>query len=498
MRIQLRPKVPLRDLGRSIVVALIGAVLLIGGASAAFAGARGDSPADPQGAALDPGSLSQIASGVVLIRGFSCTGARKIIGTGFLVGRGVVLTARRVVDPGGTDRRLACRVKVRVDGHWIAATKIGWWYGSANPTGRATDLATLKLAEPASPSDYVFGFRNSSPPVGTNLSMLGHRLGNKVSLTQGRLLAKKHYHHAPLLIIDLLGAEGRERLTDRRRRRPRRRSPAGWPGRKGHPRQADVGRRSGDRPAELVGRWTQGRAGVVPRLPSRRDSELRQSDDPAAHHHTDHHHDDHHHDDANGHNASSSTGWPWPAEGRTDGTLSRRPERQSVPDHRRIAPGTDRRPDGIRRRRSSSRTGGRTGSTRCGSTCSVTTTPDAERTGVPGTAFLRSRRPATSRPRTRRTSHARQDAPPRGAVRLRRAARSGRDRRLARHDGRNGVDKVRAYGQYLGRRYEDFPNIIWMHGNDYQDCGADERSVRHRRRAGHPRHRPDSRSRRSS
>jgi hypothetical protein len=31
----------------------------------------------------------------------------------------------------------------------------------------------------------------------------------------------------------------------------------------------------------------------------------------------------------------------------------------------------------------------------------------------------------------------------------------------------NGVDKLRAYGQYLGRRYKDFPNIIWMHGNDY-------------------------------
>ena len=35
----------------------------------------------------------------------------------------------------------------------------------------------------------------------------------------------------------------------------------------------------------------------------------------------------------------------------------------------------------------------------------------------------------------------------------------------------NGVDKLRAYGQYLGRRYKDFPNIIWMHGNDYQEWG---------------------------
>jgi chitodextrinase len=35
----------------------------------------------------------------------------------------------------------------------------------------------------------------------------------------------------------------------------------------------------------------------------------------------------------------------------------------------------------------------------------------------------------------------------------------------------NGVDKLRAYGQYLGRRYRDFPNIIWMHGNDFQNWG---------------------------
>jgi fibronectin type 3 domain-containing protein len=35
----------------------------------------------------------------------------------------------------------------------------------------------------------------------------------------------------------------------------------------------------------------------------------------------------------------------------------------------------------------------------------------------------------------------------------------------------NGVDKLRAYGRYLGERYKDFPNIIWMHGNDYQTWG---------------------------
>jgi chitodextrinase len=32
----------------------------------------------------------------------------------------------------------------------------------------------------------------------------------------------------------------------------------------------------------------------------------------------------------------------------------------------------------------------------------------------------------------------------------------------------NGAAKARAYGQYLGRRYRSFDNIIWMSGNDFQ------------------------------
>jgi len=32
----------------------------------------------------------------------------------------------------------------------------------------------------------------------------------------------------------------------------------------------------------------------------------------------------------------------------------------------------------------------------------------------------------------------------------------------------NGVDKSRAYGQYLGQRYAAFDNILWMSGNDFQ------------------------------
>jgi hypothetical protein len=32
---------------------------------------------------------------------------------------------------------------------------------------------------------------------------------------------------------------------------------------------------------------------------------------------------------------------------------------------------------------------------------------------------------------------------------------------------KNGVDKCRAYGRYLGKRYKGFDNLLWFHGNDY-------------------------------
>jgi hypothetical protein len=35
----------------------------------------------------------------------------------------------------------------------------------------------------------------------------------------------------------------------------------------------------------------------------------------------------------------------------------------------------------------------------------------------------------------------------------------------------NGVTNCRAYGQYLGRRYGGFPNLLWLNGNDFQTWG---------------------------
>jgi hypothetical protein len=31
----------------------------------------------------------------------------------------------------------------------------------------------------------------------------------------------------------------------------------------------------------------------------------------------------------------------------------------------------------------------------------------------------------------------------------------------------NGTDRLRSYGRHIGRRYRDFPNVIWVEGGDY-------------------------------
>ena len=37
----------------------------------------------------------------------------------------------------------------------------------------------------------------------------------------------------------------------------------------------------------------------------------------------------------------------------------------------------------------------------------------------------------------------------------------------------NGPDRLRQYGAYLGRRYRDFTNILWVHGGDYDPPDKD-------------------------
>ncbi len=37
----------------------------------------------------------------------------------------------------------------------------------------------------------------------------------------------------------------------------------------------------------------------------------------------------------------------------------------------------------------------------------------------------------------------------------------------------NGTTKARQYGEFLGKRFRDYSNIIWMSGNDFQSWRDD-------------------------
>ena len=165
-------------------------------------------------------------------------------------------------------------------------------------------------------------------------------------------------------------------------------------------------------------------------------------------------------------------GWPRHGEGRADGALPRRPERRSVPDQRRVAAGADRRPDGVGRRavlRESARArvqhrvdqpavqqlhgvpGGREHVGRHSPVHDAGRLLDAER-GV-----LRARRPDASPGRATTASSC-------SSIRPRQAAGSARWSATA-------STRIAPTVSTSARRYKDFPNIIWMHGNDYQDWG---------------------------
>ena len=145
---------------------------------------------------------------------------------------------------------------------------------------------------------------------------------------------------------------------------------------------------------------------------------------------------------------------PRPAARRSDGTVPRRPERQAVPDHRRLAPGADRRPDRVRRRALLLDAQGAglqhrldqpalqqlhglsCGREDLGRVPPFTTPGDLS---TPNEAYFA------------RVDRMIQLAAQYGFVVLLDPAETGGwlDTLVA-----NGVDKDRAYGQYLGRRYE--------------------------------------------
>ena len=158
-----------------------------------------------------------------------------------------------------------------------------------------------------------------------------------------------------------------------------------------------------------------------------------------------------------------------PAEGRAHRPLPGRPERHAVPDHRRLAAGADGQPVGGGGGRVLRRPPGRRLQRRLDQPAVRHLHGRPCRTAAPTTASCRSRRRATSRRRTRATSRASttcsQLAAQHGMTVLLDPAETGSC--LSVLDS-NGVAKSRDYGRYLGSRYRDVDNIVWMSGNDFQ------------------------------
>jgi hypothetical protein len=155
--------------------------------------------AGPRRAQLAPGEFQDLSTGVAKIVNYTCAGRPVSMGTGFLVGRSVVMTARHVL-------KGACHTKVTVDGATYTGGRWTSWWRKTPSTRDRVDLATLKLNGES--QGHLFTFRPSSPALGTNMSMLGYPLGNQLSLNQGTLVSRAYVRHVPLLMVRMLGAEG--------------------------------------------------------------------------------------------------------------------------------------------------------------------------------------------------------------------------------------------------------------------------------------------------
>jgi S1-C subfamily serine protease len=143
--------------------------------------------------ALDPQSFAEISSGVVKIRATACKGGGVSLGSGFLLGTSVVMTAHNVV---AGCRRVQVLVK---SSRWISVTGETTWSDARNDL----DVSTLKLAAPAR-SVWLFSIRPGQIPIGSYVAVLGYPLGEGVSYTNGRVVARL----GRVVLLRVLAAQG--------------------------------------------------------------------------------------------------------------------------------------------------------------------------------------------------------------------------------------------------------------------------------------------------
>jgi hypothetical protein len=157
------------------------------------------SPASARQTELSPARFAAIADGVALVVTYNCSGQPMDEGTGFLVGKQLLMTARHVVGS------KPCKVRALLDGQWYTASLFHFWY-VPHTSLKQSDMATMRLDRPA--RGYVFSVSSGVPPIGATVAMIGHPLGNPVSLAQGPLIQKQVVRGLPTLGVRLATAEG--------------------------------------------------------------------------------------------------------------------------------------------------------------------------------------------------------------------------------------------------------------------------------------------------
>lgn len=146
--------------------------------------------ADYRGISL--GTVAKVQSGVAVVQGLHCNGkpmrfqGLTSTGSGFLVGRRLVMTAEHVVTDFISDHRLVCRHRVWLGGRWYPVTRETIWtqHGRENDR-RGIDVATFELARPA--PGHVFRLAPRGPHVGGTVAALGYPFGLPFSVAQGNV-----------------------------------------------------------------------------------------------------------------------------------------------------------------------------------------------------------------------------------------------------------------------------------------------------------------------
>src|SRR3954454_321909 len=176
------------------------AAAVVVGVLAGLGGAHPQGPdAAPVAATVTPAVFESVANGIAQVRTVSCNGKPLSRGTGFMIGKSVVMTTRSVLSS-------ACAVRVTVNGKTLLSKS--WAVLSAKGVSdTATDLATIRLSANAA-GVHVFRIRGSSPSGGTSVAIAGYPSGTSLVLSQGKVAWTGKKSGAPLLGVRTAGGRG--------------------------------------------------------------------------------------------------------------------------------------------------------------------------------------------------------------------------------------------------------------------------------------------------